>query len=137
MLDRLLITLGIIVVLMLAYAFFSWLQRRRATLARRSEATSDGASSGATDGAPRVLYFRSDTCTSCATQTRLFGELDRGTLSLIEKVDVDREKDRAAAYNVMTLPTTVVMDETGEVKHINYGVIPPRRLKSQLSAAGD
>jgi hypothetical protein len=63
-------------------------------------------------------------------------KLDPGTLSRIEKVDVDRDKDRAAAYNVMTLPTTVVMDESGEVKNINYGVVPPSRLKGQLSAAG-
>ena len=132
MFDRLLITLGLIGLLALGYAVFSWIQRRQATAAGRRESTaSDG------PGRARVLYFRSDECVSCATQARLFGELDQGTLSLIEKVDVDREKDRAAAYNVMTLPTTVVMDQTGEVKHINYGVVPPRRLKRQLSVAGD
>jgi thiol-disulfide isomerase/thioredoxin len=129
--DRLLIALGLMAGLALAFALFNWLQRRRATATGRREA----AASGDGGGGPRILYFRSDTCTSCAAQSRLFAELDAETRALIEKVDVDRDKERATAYNVMTVPTIIVIDAAGEVEHINYGLVRPRQLKAQLANA--
>ena len=129
MLERLWIALGIIVVAGIAFVIVNWLQRRRATSAARGEAGGPSTGHG-----PRVLYFRSDDCTSCATQSQQLEELDAQTRSLIEKVDVDRERERAEAYNILTLPTTLVMDETGEVKYMNYGVVSHRRLREQLAS---
>ena len=124
MLERLLITLGIVVVAAVAYGIFTRAQRRRAS----------GAEPHAGEG-PRVLYFRSDHCTSCETQAELFAQLDAKTRDLIERVDVDAEPDRAEAYGVLTLPTTLIIDRNGEVQQINYGVVKPAKLREQLAEA--
>lgn len=134
MLDRFLIALGLIGLSVLVYWVVNRLQRSRATAAARAEIPAGDEGQAAPLRGPRILYFRSDSCTSCATQARLLDELDADTRSRIEPIDVDREKDRAAAYNVMTLPTMLVIDETGEVKHINYGVVTPKRIVRQLAA---
>jgi thiol-disulfide isomerase/thioredoxin len=126
MLQRLLITVGVFLAAAAAYWIFARLQRRRASGA--------GSSSGALG--PRVLYFRSDHCTSCETQAELFARLDAETRDVIEMVDVDAEPERAEAYGVLTLPTTLIMDPHGEVQQINYGVTKPDKLKKQLARAG-
>lgn len=131
MLDRLLIALALIAALALAFVLLNWSQRRRAAAVGRREASAAGEGAAA----PRVLYFRSDTCTSCATQSRLFADLDAETQSLIETIDVDRDQERATAYSIMTVPTVIVMDAAGEVRHIHYGVVQPRKLKAQLAKA--
>ena len=124
MLERLLITLAIVLVAAVAYGIFTRAQRRRAS----------GAEPHAGEG-PRVLYFRSDHCTSCETQAELFARLDAETRDLIERVDVDAEPDRAEAYGVLTLPTTLIIDRNGEVQQINYGVVKPAKLREQLAEA--
>jgi thiol-disulfide isomerase/thioredoxin len=147
MFQRLLITLAIAGAALAGYWVIQALQRRRAAEARRHEAAAfEGCEPKvrescepvlqAAPGRPQVLYFRSDHCTSCQTQARLFDSLDPSVRDLIEKIDVDREPERAEAYNVLSLPTVMVLDANGEVQHINYGVVPPRRLRTQLADAG-
>lgn len=126
MLDRLLIAIGIFLAAGLAYGIFTRIQRRRAS----------GVESGSRADGPWVLYFRSDHCTSCETQAELFTKLDTQTRSLIEPVDVDAEPDRAEAYGILTLPTTLILDASGEVQQINYGVTKPEKLKRQLARVG-
>ncbi len=87
------------------------------------------------DPCPRVIYFRSDSCVSCETQARLWTQLDERVRTLIEPVDVEAEPDRAKAYNILTLPTSLVVDPSGRVVHINYGVVPPAKLLHQLESA--
>ena len=129
MIARLGITLGMITLAALSLFLLDLYQRRRATAAVRA---GDGVGDERSQR-PRVLYFRSDTCISCETQTRLFETLDDSILELVQKVDVDRDRDLADAYNVLTLPTILVIDTEGQVRHINYGVVAPRRLQTQLA----
>jgi hypothetical protein len=135
MTERVFIALGLFGLGALAFLIFNWYQRRRAREASRRDLAGSGTGSGVSqqsDGVPRILYFRSDHCVSCETQARLWEDLEPSVWQLIERIDVDREEERARAYNVMTLPTTVVMDAEGDVKHINYGVVPPKKLYAQL-----
>lgn len=129
MIARLWITLGVIALAALCLFLLDLHQRRRATAAARA----DEGVAGVRSQRPRVLYFRSDTCISCATQSRLFEKLDDSILQLVQMVDVDRDRDLADAYNVVTLPTILVIDAEGRVRHINYGVVAPRRLRTQLA----
>jgi hypothetical protein len=134
MLERLLIAIALIIVGGVVYLAITWFQRRRATLTVRQERR-EGIGEQHAGRRARLLYFRSDTCPSCAAQSRLLQQLDDGVKPLIEKIDVDREQARARAYNVFTLPTTLVVDARGEVKHINYGVTSPRKLERQVAQA--
>jgi len=42
---------------------------------------------------------------------------------VVEKVDADVEQAEAERYGVFTLPTTLIVDPQGTVRHINYGII--------------
>ena len=88
-------------------------------------------------GKPTVLYFRSDACAPCATQAR-FLEMVRGQFGdqiAIEKIDADVDCERAERFGVFTLPTTLVVDAAGKVRHANYGLAEPVMLAAQLREA--
>ena len=61
---------------------------------------------------------------------RLQSDLD-GRLS-VREIDAERESDLAARYGIFTLPTTLITDGYGQVKHINYGLAASATLARQL-----
>ncbi len=83
----------------------------------------------------RVLAFSSEDCSPCRTLQR--PALDRlldarqGRVSVIE-IDAASAPDLAARYAVLTVPTTVVLDEAGQARAINYGFAPLARLLAQV-----
>ena len=87
-------------------------------------------------GKPAILYFRSDACVPCSTQGRFLQQLQAefGDRIVVEKVDADMEQARAERYGVFTLPTTLIVDPQGTVRHANYGLTDTRKLASQLRA---
>ncbi|MFQ5419088.1 MAG: thioredoxin family protein [Anaerolineae bacterium] len=88
------------------------------------------------DGRPTILYFRSDQCAPCVTQGRYLDKLEtewHGRVA-IEKIDTDDEPDKAAQFNVFTLPTTLILDATGQVRQINYGLTDGRKLSMQVAS---
>ena len=117
MFERLLLTVIVIGVFVGAFALLQMVQRRR--LSRVASA----------DGVAKVLYFRADSCAGCSTQKRYLEQLD----ATVETIDVEREPDKAAQFNVMTLPSTIVVDAVGRVKAINYGITNAQRLSEQLA----
>lgn len=86
-------------------------------------------------GQPTLLYFRSDTCAACPTQSRYVENLVQGGNGrfTLQSIDVDSQPDKAKEYGVMTLPTTMIIDANGQVKEINYGLTPSHKLQKQLS----
>lgn len=85
---------------------------------------------------PTLLYFRSDSCSPCMTQSHYLEELERKFVNkfAMQKVDTEKEPEKAAEYGVFTLPTTLVIDRQGEVKYINYGLTNTFRLSRQLES---
>lgn len=83
---------------------------------------------------PTLLYFRSDSCAPCVTQAYYLQALERnyGSRITIQKVDADVEPELASQYGVFTLPTTLIVDRSGEVRHINYGLTATNKLAQQL-----
>ncbi|MFQ5577386.1 MAG: thioredoxin family protein [Anaerolineae bacterium] len=95
-------------------------------------------SAGAPGGKPALLYFRADYCAPCnLQQTPIVRRITRnqGNAVNVQAVDVSRQPDMARRYKVLTLPTTIVLDGGGQVRHINYGVTPQARLEAQLRDA--
>lgn len=85
---------------------------------------------------PQLLYFRSDYCASCETQARYLDQLEQrwnGRLT-IHKIDTDAEPDKAQQYGVFTLPTTILVDNWGKIRQINYGLTNVQKLSQQLRA---
>lgn len=122
MFERLLLTLGLILLGCAAYVVLRQAHLRRAS--RVAVAT----------GKPAILYFRSDACAPCATQGRFLRQLQAefGDRIVVEKVDADVEQATAERYGVFTLPTTLIVDPQGTVRHANYGLTDTRKLAGQL-----
>ena len=122
MLERILITLGLALLGVCIFAVFRYDHLRRAS--KETIAI----------GKPAILYFRSDACAPCTTQGRFLQQLEAvfGDRIVVEKVDADVEQAKAERYGVFTLPTTLIVDPKGTVRHANYGLADARKLAGQL-----
>jgi thioredoxin-related protein len=123
MLERLLITLIIGIVVVVVYRLLLAYQRRRVTVASGQTAPA---------GRARVLYFRSDTCGACRVQGHYLDQLDDLHRALVEPVEVEQAPELARQYNILTLPTTILIDQAGQVRFINPGLANPTKLTGQL-----
>ena len=125
MLERLALVLVLAAAGVAAYALLRQLHMRRMQ-------------PGVAAGRPTLLYFRSDTCAVCPTQGRFVDELagQWGDVT-IERVDAERDPETAARYRVFTLPTTVLLDGRGQVRHVNYGLTDAHKLGRQLAQLAD
>jgi thiol-disulfide isomerase/thioredoxin len=87
---------------------------------------------------PTLLYFRSDSCAVCPAQGRYVDQLAAQWADLaIERIDAERDPDTAARYRVFSLPTTVLIDGRGQVRHVNYGLTDAHKLGRQLAQLAD
>ncbi len=88
----------------------------------------------ASNSRPTLLYFKSDNCAGCPTQSRYLDQLRQLWVEgiSIQKIDADVEPEKAAEYGVFTLPTTILVNEAGAVKNVNYGVTNAHKLVQQL-----
>jgi thiol-disulfide isomerase/thioredoxin len=132
-------------VALVAVALLTWLaigavRAYAATRKRRALAAapaSELAGFGLAEGV-RVLAFSSEDCGPCHTLQRpaLTQLLDArsGRVSVIE-IDAPTAPELAARYAVLTVPTTVVLDESGRARAINYGFAPLATLLPQVDAA--
>lgn len=75
----------------------------------------------------QVLKFQSDWCSPCKTLDaqlkRLFPLLE------IQKVNTDEERQLAVQYNIRSIPTLVLLDETGEECKRLTGSVTDNKLK--------
>jgi thiol-disulfide isomerase/thioredoxin len=122
----------VILVLALSAATVAAYYALRSLYLRRMPPAVEGA------GTPALLYFRSDSCAACPAQGRIIDQLAAqwpGRLR-VERVDAERDPEMAARYSVFTLPTTVLIDGDGRVRHVNYGLADANKLGRQLVGAG-
>lgn len=118
--ERAFITILIIVTAVLSYWLFHWWQRQQIN--------------GRIASQPELLYFRSDSCAACPAQASYLEKIApnwRSKLN-IRKIDVDTEPETAVAYRIMSLPTTMIIKQDGEVHAINYGLTSHHKLNKQL-----
>lgn len=124
MLERIIITLILILIGSGVYLAF-----KRRHVGRLGRVETVGSAQ------PTVLYFGSDHCAACPAQARYLQQLadqwrDRVT---IRKIDAELETDKATRYGVFTLPTTILVDGSGAVREVNYGLTPAQKLSEQVA----
>ena len=86
-------------------------------------------------GKPTIVYFTTPTCAPCKTVQRpaiesikkMMGE----KLQVIE-IDASEQINLAKEWNVISVPTTYVLDAKGKPRHVNHGVAPAAKLIRQL-----
>jgi len=86
-------------------------------------------------GVPAILYFTTPDCAPCKTVQRpalhtLQEELGDG-LQVIE-VNAVEQPDLADYWGVLSVPTTFIIDSTGQPRRVNHGVARVEKLRKQL-----
>jgi thioredoxin 1 len=137
MLERTALALALILLGMAAYLLFQRVHRARATAAVTAVRSTER--QRAADRRPAVLYFRTDHCAPCHTQARILDQLaaQYGDRLSIEKIDAAADRGQADRFGVFTVPTTLIVDRQGVVRHANYGLADTRKLEGQVQALLD
>ena len=89
------------------------------------------------NGESMWLLFRSTTCAPCVEMQKVFDQLEpdyKGKMRFIA-IDVnDRTNvDILKSFKIQYVPTTFIIDGTGNISYQNVGVIPTDDLKKELS----
>lgn len=80
---------------------------------------------------PYILYFTTAACSICRTHQEPALRRLRGGVE-VRRVDAIAEAALARRFDVITVPTTVVVGSDGVPAHVNYGFATVERLEGQL-----
>ncbi len=114
--------------------------RRQRVLAALPPAVLSGSSDEDTHSSAspvRILAFSSADCHQCHTlqAPALQRVLEaRGATVAVMEVDAPSSPELVQHYQVLTVPTTVVLDATGHAHAVNYGFANTQRLLEQVDA---
>ena len=86
---------------------------------------------------PVIVYFTTPDCVPCKTVQR--PALDKVRTLLGEKlqvieIDASERPDLAKRWGVMSVPTTFLLDASGEARYVNNGVARAEKLMEQIQA---
>jgi thioredoxin-like negative regulator of GroEL len=116
-----------------------WLRRGVAGL-RQTPAEGLWTALGASpDGRPSLVVFSTPSCTVCRTAQYPAVETivaTFGSALRVLRVDLSRQPAAAAAFKVLTAPSTALLTRDGRVGSFNHGFAPAEQLTAQLSALG-
>jgi thioredoxin-like negative regulator of GroEL len=117
-----------------------WWSRR--SVARLRDAPAEGlwtALDASPDGRPSLVVFSTPSCTVCRTAQYPAVETVEATFGSalrVLRVDLSRQPAAAAAFRVLTAPSTALLTGDGRVGSFNHGFAPAEQLSAQLSALG-
>jgi len=134
--ERLLIAAAFTLLLATAVQLSRWLSGRRTHRLARSAAPAELATLLQAAG-PAVLYFTTPTCAQCRfQQAPALAQLTarRQDVQTV-KLDALEQQSLASFYNVMTVPTTVVLDSQRRPVAVNHGLASAEQLEKQLATA--
>jgi thiol-disulfide isomerase/thioredoxin len=134
MLERIAIVIVVMVVAVAVYRVWVAYQLRKVGVLK----STDPLLSTARPGVPVIVYFTAPHCVPCRTQQQPALEQLRYDLNdnvQIFKVDATENPAAAERWGVLTAPTTFVLDDNLQPRHVNYGVADTRKLKQQLGIA--
>lgn len=126
--ERILIVFALALAGVVVFWLFKQWQMRRMTSAVIGTTSVNGSQRA------HLLYFGSENCAACPTQTRYVEAVANQWADAIEIETIDAEADpeKASRFGVFTLPTTILVDTAGKVREINYGLTNAHKLNQQL-----
>jgi thioredoxin-like negative regulator of GroEL len=117
-----------------------WWSRRGVAALRRAPADGLWTALGASpDGRPSLVVFSTPSCTVCRSAQYPAVESVEATFGSalrVLRVDLSRQPAAAAAFKVLTAPSTALLTGDGRVGSFNHGFAPAEQLSAQLSALG-
>ena len=114
-------------------SYWSWNQWQLRRLRRRR--TGVPGLESLRPGLPAVLYFTTPDCIPCRTTQRpALARLKTELAGGVQVVEVDAAARPAVAdyWGVLSVPTTFILDPTGQPRRVNHGVTSTEKLKGQL-----
>jgi thiol-disulfide isomerase/thioredoxin len=83
-----------------------------------------------------ILSFSGEDCRQCKLQAPILQRIleARGDAISITEIDAQAEPELSARYQVLTVPTTVILDTSGKAQAINYGFANTQKLLTQIDA---
>jgi thioredoxin 1 len=135
MLERFLILLlGVVLTLVALYAwrrFAAWRLQRLAVAPLPAEIEP------LLPSGPALLYFTTATCAQCRyQQTPILAQLQADAPVTIHKLDAVEQEALARFFGILTVPTTVWIDQTRRPAAINHGLAPLTTLRQQAVQVG-
>jgi thioredoxin 1 len=89
---------------------------------------------------PVIVYFTTPDCAPCKTVQRpALNQVRRLLGEKLEVVEIDatQRPDLAKVWGVMSVPTTFLLDASGEARFVNNGVTRAEKLMEQLDTFSD
>lgn len=86
-------------------------------------------------GLPAIVYFTTPTCAPCKTVQRPTIErmkTSHGKWFQVIEVDASQQPEIAQEWGVLTVPTTFVIDASGQPRYVNQGIVTAKKLIQQL-----
>ena len=91
------------------------------------------------NGTPAILYFTSPGCVPCKTiQRPALQRLQERLGDRLQVIEIDAQErpDLASQWGVLSVPTTFIIDERGQLRHVNHGATRVDKLLQQLEGIG-
>jgi thiol-disulfide isomerase/thioredoxin len=88
-------------------------------------------------GIPAILYFTTPDCVPCKTVQRpALARLQAQMAAAVQVIEVDASShpDLANYWGVLSVPTTFIIDSSGEPRSVNHGVASADKLQAQIEA---
>ncbi|MBX3083825.1 MAG: thioredoxin family protein [Anaerolineae bacterium] len=131
MLERLIIAVVISLAGVALWCAYNRLSVRRAASVAQHEPVLEQLQ----QGVATILYFTTPFCEPCRTlQQPTLAQLEQelGPRLKVIKIDATEQPDVADRWGVFSAPTTFVLDEHQQPRHVNRGVASAETLKKQL-----
>ena len=138
------VRLGVLALVILLVCVIVWYGRRLVEKRRRlafaalplqSLSAMNGTDANVARTPVRILAFSSADCHQCHTmQTPALQRVTeaRTYQVSVEEIDAPGSPELTQRYQVLTVPTTVVLDASGRVRAVNYGFASTQRLLDQV-----
>ena len=138
--------LGVLILVVVLLWTLIWFGRRFVEMRRRQALAAAPLDIMTTGGSPamdsdktrvRILAFQSEDCRQCHTlQAPALKRLLEtcGDTVVVMEIDAPEAPELTQRYRVLTLPTTVVLDASGNARAVNYGFAPTQRLLEQVNS---
>ena len=138
------IRLAILVGVSIVALFAVWFGRRFVEQRRQRVLATTPVAQYGTDTTPNphisILAFSSEDCRQChqlqAPALKHVVEA-RGELVSVIEVDAPTSPELTERYQVLTVPTTIVLDAMGKAHAVNYGFANAKRLLEQVDTVLD